>query len=367
MAYDLQLSHIGKVYANGTPAVIDFDLDVEKGEFIAFVGPSGCGKSTTLRMIAGFESITSGDLLIAGRRVNDLPPEMRPTSMIFQNYALFPHMTVRQNVMFGLEVKKLAVAEARRKVERILDKLGLTEVAEVRPTRLSGGQRQRIALARSLVIEPDILLLDEPLGALDANLRKSIQNELKLLQRELGITFVFVTHAQSEALALSDRIVVMNGGKVEQISPPRELYTRPQSIFVARFIGSNTLISGQVRQVGGAGTMIETPFGILQAEAPPHAIAHGTGASIVLPAEAIHVLPGRMPEAEIRAIYGANVIPCTINRLQLVGHILQIGMTLPNGEAVSLEGHADKYRDTLSADSPAFVAWHPADATLIAQ
>lgn len=367
MAYDLQLSHIGKVYDNGTPAVIDFNLDVEKGEFIAFLGPSGCGKSTTLRMIAGFESISSGDLMIAGKRVNDLPPEKRPTSMIFQNYALFPHMTVRQNVMFGLEVKKLPKDEANRKVGRILEMLGLSEVADVRPTRLSGGQRQRIALARSLVMEPDILLLDEPLGALDANLRKSIQNELKLLQRDLGITFVFVTHAQSEALALSDRIVVMNAGKVEQISPPRELYTRPQSIFVARFIGSNTLISGQVRQVGSGATTIETPFGVLQADAPAREIAAGSAASIVLPAEAIHVLPGTMPEAEIRANHGANTIPCTINRLQMVGHILQIGMTLPNGEAVSLEGHADKYRDTLSAGSAAFVAWNPSDATLIAQ
>lgn len=367
MAYDLQLSHIGKVYDNGTPAVIDFNLDVEKGEFIAFLGPSGCGKSTTLRMIAGFEAISSGDLLISGKRVNDLPPEKRPTSMIFQNYALFPHMTVRQNVMFGLEVKKLPKDEATRKVGRILEMLGLTEVADMRPTRLSGGQRQRIALARSLVMEPDILLLDEPLGALDANLRKSIQNELKLLQRELGITFVFVTHAQSEALALSDRIVVMNAGKVEQVSPPRELYTRPQSIFVARFIGSNTLISGQVRQAGGASTLVETPFGTLQAEAPARAIAVGNSASIVLPAESIHVLPDTMPEGEIRANHGANVIPCTINGLQTVGHILQINMTLPNGEAVSLEGHVDKYRDTLSAGSAAYVAWNPTDATLIGQ
>lgn len=367
MAYDLQLSHIGKVYDNGTPAVIDFNLDVDKGEFIAFLGPSGCGKTTTLRMIAGFESITSGDLMIRGKRVNDLQPEKRPTSMIFQNYALFPHMTVRQNVMFGLEVKQVPQAEANRKVERILDKLGLSEVADVRPTRLSGGQRQRIALARSLVVEPDILLLDEPLGALDANLRKSIQNELKLLQRDLGITFVFVTHAQSEALALSDRIVVMNAGRVEQISPPRELYTRPQSIFVARFIGANTLIGGSVRSVSDRQVTVETAFGALTADTPAFAPASGQQVSIVLPAEAMHVLPASMPEAEIRATGGSNMVPCTITRLQLVGHILQIGMVLPNGEAVSLEGHADKYRDTLTTGSPAVVAWQPSDATLIAQ
>lgn len=367
MAYDLQLSQIGKVYDNGTPAVIDFNLDVDKGEFIAFLGPSGCGKTTTLRMIAGFESITSGDLLIRGKRVNDLQPEKRPTSMIFQNYALFPHMTVRQNVMFGLEVKQLAVAEANRKVDRILDKLGLTEVANVRPTRLSGGQRQRIALARSLVVEPDILLLDEPLGALDANLRKSIQNELKLLQRDLGITFVFVTHAQSEALALSDRIVVMNAGRVEQISPPRDLYTRPKSIFVARFIGANTLISGKVRNVDGGRVSLDTPFGALLAEPSASAITTGAAASIVLPAEAMHVLPATMSEGEVRAKHGGNVVACTITRLQLVGHILQIGMTLPSGESVSLEGHADKYRDTLQAGTAGYVAWDPADTTLIAQ
>lgn len=367
MAYDLQLSHIGKVYDNGTPAVIDFNLDVDKGEFIAFLGPSGCGKSTTLRMIAGFESITSGDLLIRGKRINDLEPEKRPTSMIFQNYALFPHMTVRQNVMFGLEVKQLPAGEAKRKVDRILEKLGLTEVADIRPTRLSGGQRQRIALARSLVVEPDILLLDEPLGALDANLRKSIQNELKLLQRDLGITFVFVTHAQSEALALSDRIVVMNAGRVEQISPPRELYTRPQSIFVARFIGANTLISGSVRSVSGAQITLDTAFGPLTADAPVSVPTIGRPASIVLPAEAMHVLPAALPEAEIREKGGSNMVPCTITRLQLVGHILQIGLVLPNGEAVTLEGHADKYRDTLSAGSPAVVAWQPSDATLIVQ
>ena len=365
MTYDLQLSHIGKVYDNGTPAVIDFNLDVDKGEFIAFLGPSGCGKTTTLRMIAGFESITSGDLNIRGRRVNDLPPEKRPTSMIFQNYALFPHMTVRQNVMFGLEVKGTPQAEAARKVDRILDKLGLTDVAGIRPTRLSGGQRQRIALARSLVVEPDILLLDEPLGALDANLRKSIQNELKLLQRDLGITFVFVTHAQSEALALSDRIVVMNAGRVEQISPPRELYTRPQSIFVARFIGANTLISGRISSSTDDLARLDTPFGILEV-LPRHAIpTFGAEASIVRPAEAIEVLPGTTPEGLMRADYGANVIPCTITRLQLVGHILQIGLKLPNGEAVALEGHADKYRDTLTTGGAAYVAWKAADATLI--
>jgi ABC-type Fe3+/spermidine/putrescine transport system ATPase subunit len=263
LAHDLQLSHVGKVFDNGTAAVIDFNLDVNKGEFIAFLGPSGCGKTTTLRMIAGFEDISSGDISIRGERINDLLPEQRPTSMIFQNYALFPHMTVRENVGFGLDVKNMPAAERDAKVTRILEKLDLMAVQGQRPGRLSGGQRQRIALARSLVVEPSILLLDEPLGALDANLRKSIQNELKLLQRSLGITFVFVTHAQSEALALSDRIVVMNQGRIEQISAPYELYTRPQSLFVAQFIGRNTLIPGTVRASDGTTVTVDTPYGSL--------------------------------------------------------------------------------------------------------
>jgi ABC-type Fe3+/spermidine/putrescine transport system ATPase subunit len=254
--HDLQLSNVGKVYDNGTPAVIDFNLAVEKGEFIAFLGPSGCGKTTTLRMIAGFEEISSGDIFIRGKRINDLLPEQRPTSIIFQNYALFPHMTVRGNVNFGLDVKGMPAAERDRKVDGMLEKLGLLDVADQKPERLSGGQKQRIALARSLVVEPDILLLDEPLGALDANLRKSIQNELKLLQRNLGITFVFVTHAQSEALALSDRIVVMNEGRIEQVSAPYELYTRPATLFTAQFIGRNTIFPGTVSRRRGGGYRI---------------------------------------------------------------------------------------------------------------
>ena len=364
MAYDLQLSHVGKVYDNGTPAVIDFNLDVDKGEFIAFLGPSGCGKTTTLRMIAGFETITSGDLLIRGSQVNDLLPEKRPTSMIFQNYALFPHMNVRQNIRFGLEVKGMPAAEADRKVDRIIDKLGLSDVANMRPNRLSGGQRQRIALARSLVVEPDILLLDEPLGALDANLRKSIQNELKLLQRELGITFVFVTHAQSEALALSDRIVVMNAGRVEQISPPRELYTRPQSLFVSRFIGANTLIPGVVKDLQGEGVTLDTAFGVLTGEKNDR-LAVGDKVSLILPAEAVDILPASVSPEEARNTYGTNMIPCQITRAQLIGHILQMAVQLPNGDVIAVEGHADKYRGQFAAGAQAFVAWQALRSTVI--
>ena len=270
MAFDLELGRVGKVYPNGTPAVVDVDLKVEKGEFVSFLGPSGCGKTTTLRMIAGFEQITSGDILIRGKRVNDLPPERRPTSTIFQNFALFPHMTVRQNVEYGLHVKGLSTSERRAKAGQIMEKLHLLDCAEHRPAALSGGQRQRTALARGLVVEPDILLLDEPLGALDANLRKPIQNEMKLLQRNVGITFIFVTHAQAEALVLSDRIVVMNRGRVEQISRPDELYTRPNTEFVARFIGRNSILTGTLSSVANGLAVVETALGRLSGSLRKH-------------------------------------------------------------------------------------------------
>ncbi len=365
MTYDLQLSRIGKTFDNGTAAVIDFNLEVDKGEFIAFLGPSGCGKTTTLRMVAGFESISSGDIFIRGKRINDLLPEQRPTSMIFQNYALFPHMSVRGNVGFGLDVKNMAPAERDKKVDRILDKLDLTAVADARPERLSGGQRQRIALARSLVVEPDILLLDEPLGALDANLRKSIQNELKLLQRSLGITFVFVTHAQSEALALSDRIVVMNQGRIEQISPPYELYTRPKSLFVAQFIGRNTIIPGTVRSSNGTETALDTVFGTLSGLVAASTAAPGARASLILPAESVDVIAMTASDAELKNTYGTCSIIGSITRLQQIGHLVQMAVTLPNGESIGIEGHADKYGGRFAAGDKARIAWKASGATII--
>ncbi|HUG62066.1 MAG TPA: ABC transporter ATP-binding protein [Methylomirabilota bacterium] len=366
MAYDLELIKVGKVYDNGTPAVIDFDLAVTKGEFIAFLGPSGCGKTTTLRMIAGFESITSGDVTIRGKRINEIPPERRPTSMIFQNYALFPHMTVRRNVGYGLEVKGMRKAERDAKVDRILATLGLEEVADKRSDKLSGGQRQRIALARGLVVEPDILLLDEPLGALDANLRKAIQNELKILQKTLGITFVFVTHAQSEALSLSDRIVVMNQGRIEQISEPHTLYTRPNTPFVAQFIGRNVILDGQIRLLEGTRAVVDTPLGVLSGAANGVLTAGGS-AKVVVPAEAIevHAAAEGMRES-VAAGVGGNVVGARITRSDVVGHVSHLAVELPDGRQIALEAHVDKYPPgAFPAGGEILLAWQPAEATVI--
>ena len=338
--YDLELFKLRKVYPGGTVAVETFDLRVTKGEFISFVGPSGCGKTTTLRMIAGLESITGGNLLIRGKDYTDVPAEKRPTATIFQNYAIFPHMTVRQNIAFGLKVRKLPAKQIKRRVDAIIEKLELGDVAGEKEVSLSGGQKQRLALGRGLVTEPDILLLDEPLAALDANLRKSIQEELKILQRELGITFVFVTHAQSEALSMGDRVVVMNAGRVEQFSPPFELYTRPQSPFVARFIGRNKIIEGQLASVAGENSVLETRFGKLRGITgfDSGTASAGSKAMAVVPSEYVNILPvgkGAGDDA-------LDTLRGTVISLDRVGQVAHVAVRMDKRLDVRLEVHRDK-------------------------
>jgi len=227
-------------------AVDDLDLDLASGEFFTLLGPSGCGKTTTLRMIAGFERPSEGEIRIEGADVASLPPHKRPTNTVFQSYALFPHLSVEDNVAFGLKRKRVPKEEIRQRVASELERVGLADAARRRPAQLSGGMQQRVALARALVNLPKVLLLDEPLGALDLKLRKGLQIELKRIQREVGITFVYVTHDQEEALTMSDRIAVMNRGLVEQVAGPEEVYERPATTFVAGFIGVSNLMPATV-------------------------------------------------------------------------------------------------------------------------
>jgi spermidine/putrescine transport system ATP-binding protein len=232
-------------------AVERLDLDIASGEFFTLLGPSGCGKTTTLRMIAGFEEPTEGRILIDGEDVASLPAHRRPTNTVFQSYALFPHLSVGDNVAFGLRRQKVAKDEIQSRVQAELERVGLAAEINRRPNQLSGGMQQRVALARALVNRPKVLLLDEPLGALDLKLRKGLQLELKRIQAEVGITFVYVTHDQEEALTMSDRIAVMNRGLVEQVADPEEVYERPTTTFVAGFIGVSNLMPGEVTQTNG--------------------------------------------------------------------------------------------------------------------
>jgi spermidine/putrescine transport system ATP-binding protein len=231
-------------------AIRDLVLDIPRGEFFTLLGPSGCGKTTTLRMVAGFEEPSEGNVLLDGEDVTHLPAFRRATNTVFQSYALFPHLSVERNVAFGLERRRIAKDEVRRRVAEELERVGLAAEAKRKPAQLSGGQQQRVALARALVNRPAVLLLDEPLGALDLKLRKQLQIELKRIQRDVGITFVYVTHDQEEALTMSDRIAVMNRGVIEQMDDPEEIYERPRTTFVAGFIGVSNLMPGQVVSTG---------------------------------------------------------------------------------------------------------------------
>ena len=242
----LQLKNLYKKYQNNT-VVNNFNIDVKKGELISILGPSGCGKTTTLRMIAGFIAPTSGEIFLSEEKITDYPPEIRPVSTVFQNYALFPHLTVYENIEYGLRYplkvgKKLDKKEKKERTQKMISLVNLKGLENRRIDQLSGGQQQRVALARSLVLEPKVLLLDEPLSNIDTKLRETVRNEIRKIQKELGITMIFVTHDQEEAMSISDRIIVMNEGNIEQIGTPREIYTFPETVFVAEFIGKANIM-----------------------------------------------------------------------------------------------------------------------------
>ncbi|MBA3531291.1 MAG: ABC transporter ATP-binding protein [Ardenticatenales bacterium] len=246
----LKLQNLRKLYGSAI-AVHDFSLDIEKGSFVTFLGPSGCGKTTTLRMIAGFELPSSGSILLADKDITYNPPNQRHVGMVFQSYALFPNMTVADNIGFGLKLAKVSKAEITQRVAELLGMIHLPELGGRYPHQLSGGQQQRVALARALAIRPDVLLLDEPLSALDAKIRLSLRMEIRQIQQQLGITTVYVTHDQEEAMSLSDRIVVMNKGNIEQVGPPAEVYNQPKTAFAASFVGTLNLLNGHIADASG--------------------------------------------------------------------------------------------------------------------
>ena len=251
----ITLSHVGKVYDDGTRAVADLNIEAEDGEFLVFVGPSGCGKTTALRMVAGLETITEGELHIGDRLVNDVPPRDRDVAMVFQSYALYPHLSVRDNIGFGLQLRKVPKAELNKRVEQAAATLGLSEYLDRKPRNLSGGQRQRVAMGRAIVREPQAFLMDEPLSNLDAKLRVQMRAEIGKLQRDLNVTTIYVTHDQTEAMTLGHRVAVMRKGVLQQIAPPQHLYDHPDNLFVAGFIGSPAMnfMSGTLQRDDAGG------------------------------------------------------------------------------------------------------------------
>jgi spermidine/putrescine ABC transporter ATP-binding subunit len=267
---DLEIADLYKQYGD-VPVVDHLSLHVRDGEFVTLLGPSGCGKTTTLRAIAGLVEIDDGEIRIDGRRMNDVPPHKRSTAMVFQSYALFPHMTVAENIAFGLRMRHVPGGERRERVAEAVAMVGLQGLGERKPAQLSGGQQQRVALARAVVTRPDILLFDEPLSNLDAKLRERLRIEIRELQRRLGITSIYVTHDQAEALVISDRIVVMNRGRIEQMGDPLAIYRNPTTSFTAEFIGQANILEAAVVSVAADGCHLDTPIGRLTSGATPDA------------------------------------------------------------------------------------------------
>jgi spermidine/putrescine transport system ATP-binding protein len=341
-------------------AVDDVSLDIAEGEFFSLLGPSGCGKTTTLRMIGGFELPTTGRIELRGRDVTNEPPDKRPVNMVFQNYALFPHLDVGENIAFGLRRKNVDKDQIKRRVAEALDLVHLTGYEKRKPNQLSGGQQQRVALARALVNRPNVLLLDEPLGALDLKLRKALQIELKRVQAEVGITFVYVTHDQEEALTMSDRIAVMNRGKVEQLGSPEELYERPVTRFVADFIGTTNLLSGSVESADGpAGTAF------VRLEGGDACVVAGTGLEVGRTVELsvrpesvfIHAANGRSPD-------GPDPIRGTVEQVAYLGGNVQYQVRTSGG--LSITALAPKTGQRLPVGSDVDVAWPPSEALVLA-
>jgi spermidine/putrescine ABC transporter ATP-binding subunit len=354
---DVQLTNVTKRFGEAV-AVDDVSFGVRRGEFFSLLGPSGCGKTTTLRMIAGFEFPTVGELRIRDRVVNNVPAFRRETNLVFQQLALFPHLDVFDNISFGLRLKRLKRQEIRERVRRILGIVQLEGFENRRINQLSGGQQQRVAIARALVNEPAVLLLDEPLGALDLKLRLQMQLELKALQHRLGTTFVYVTHDQGEALTMSDRIAVMNLGKIEQIGPGREVYLQPQTTFVARFIGETNLLAGQVRAVDGTMAAVEAA-GATWRVPTSEPFAPGEAVNLSIRPESVEL---RAPEAALDERLNAG--SARVTDVTFHGSTIRYQLGLPAGLTIDAQRLAGDERTFAVGDEVRF-CFRPESAVLL--
>jgi iron(III) transport system ATP-binding protein len=333
-------------------AVDRVTLEIGNGELFTLLGPSGCGKTTLLRLIAGFAPPDEGEIRFGDRRVEHLAPYERNIGMVFQNYALWPHMTVRQNIVYGLTLRRLGGAEITRRLESVLQKVNLVGLESRYPGQLSGGQQQRVALARALVLNPDILLLDEPLSNLDAKIRVQVRGEIRKLQQELGITTVYVTHDQEEALSLSDRIAVMREGRVLQTAVPKELYERPSSRFVADFVGTNNLIPGVCREVSGDVTVVDTVLGALRAGRSPDIVP---GARCVVAVRPENVALGA----------GENRFTGRIALAAYLGNTLRYDVELDGGGFIKVDVRDPWHHDPMPAGAPVDIGFAASGALAV--
>ena len=353
----IELSGVVKVFqARGevVTAVAGVDLDIREGEFFSLLGPSGCGKTTTLRMIAGFEEPTQGVIRLHGRDVTNVSPNKRDVNMVFQSYALFPHMNVFENVAFGLRRKAVAKPEITRRVGEMLDIVDMAGRSERRPRELSGGQQQRVALARALVNNPRALLLDEPLGALDLKLRQAMQVELKRIQREVGITFVYVTHDQDEALTMSDRIAVMNDGSIEHLGTPREIYEHPRTRFVAGFIGTSNLLTGTVTRLDGDHAVIRiSPDEQIIVPVQDRAVSEGSRLELTVRPEKIDLTAER-PSREGCVLRG------TVTEVVYLGTSTNFSVTTSAGaDVVVFQQNSASAGDMAARGDSVWLSWNP--------
>lgn len=340
----LEIKQITKTF-EGIKALKSVEFQVQRGEFLTLLGPSGCGKTTTLRIIAGLETPDSGTVLLDGADVTALEPNKRNVNTVFQSYALFPHMTVAQNIGYGLKLKKVPKEEIQRRVEEMLELVQLSGFGSRMPSQLSGGQRQRVAIARAIINNPSVLLLDEPLGALDLQLRKQMQMELKRLQKKLGITFIYITHDQEEALNMSDRIGIMNGGEIIQLDTPEEIYERPNSRFAAQFIGQTNILETTVQAVEEDGLLLAWGGGSF----PIHAQGElGEHLTVCIRTERVHFDAEPVPGFDLRG---------TITEYFYTGGLLRTTITLQDGAAITVTDTKEN-GDRLAEGTQVYIHWN---------
>ena len=346
---------VQKSYDGQTLVVKDLNLSIGRGEFLTMLGPSGSGKTTCLMMLAGFETATSGQILLDGRNINDMPPHKRGIGMVFQSYALFPHMTVGENLAFPLEVRGMTKAERSERIARALDMVQMGAFANRRPAQLSGGQQQRIALARALVFDPKLVLMDEPLGALDKQLREHMQFEIKALHERLGITVVYVTHDQGEALTMSDRIAVFNDGRIQQLAPPAALYERPENSFVASFIGENNALGGTIASLQGDKATVRLDNGDVIDATAVNVREVGQPTTVSIRPERIEFKPDLMPA-------GAHTLQAEVMDVVYMGDILRARLKVAGQDDFVMKFRNTLGQTRLSPGEQIRVGWHPQDA-----